>query len=62
MPTVRGPVKVSVVDNEVLTVETPAPARIEFAGQVREVGAGRHVVRLLEAGLDLAASSANAPL
>lgn len=56
VPTARGPVKVSVVDNEVLTVETPAPARIEFAGQVREVGAGRHVVRLLEAGLDPAAA------
>ena len=56
VPTARGPVKVSVVDNEVLTVETPAPARIAFAGQVRDVPAGRHVVRLLEAGLDPAAA------
>ena len=36
VPTVRGPVKVSVVDNEVLTVETPAPG----ADRVRGAGAG----------------------
>ncbi|MGN0846475.1 MAG: cellulase family glycosylhydrolase [Kiritimatiellia bacterium] len=49
VPTAKGPVMVRVEGNEVLTVETPAPARIEFAGQVREVPPGRHVVRLIEA-------------
>ena len=52
VPTAKGPVKVLVENNETLTVETPAPARIEFAGQVREVGAGRHVVKLAEAALN----------
>ncbi len=52
VPTAKGPVKVLVENNEVLTVETSAPARIEFAGQVREVPAGKHVVRLLEAALN----------
>ena len=55
VPTAKGPVKVLVENNETLTVETPAPARIEFAGQVREVGPGRHVVKILEAALDPAA-------
>ena len=43
VPTAKGPVKVSVVE-DVLTVETPAPARIEFNGEVRDVPAGRHVL------------------
>ena len=52
MPTAEGAVRVLVESNEVLTVETPVPARIEFAGQIREVAAGKHVVRLIEAALN----------
>lgn len=52
VPTAKGAVRVLVENNEVLTVETPVPARIEFAGQVREVAAGKHVVRLIEAALN----------
>lgn len=44
VPTAKGPVRVR-VEGGALVVETPAPARLEFAGQVRDVPAGRHVVR-----------------
>lgn len=43
VPTAKGPVTVSVVE-DVLTIETPAPARIEFNAEVRDVPAGRHVL------------------
>ncbi len=44
VPTAKGPVKVE-VKNNILTVAVPAPARLEFAGHVRDVPPGRHVVR-----------------
>ena len=44
VPTAKGPVKVEVRDGK-LTVTVPAPARIEFAGQVRDVPPGRHVMQ-----------------
>lgn len=42
VPTVAGPVVVEVTP-EALTVETPSPAEVVFAGRVRTVPAGRHV-------------------
>ena len=44
VPTAKGPVKVEVRDR-ILTVTVPVPARLEFAGHVRDVPPGRHVVR-----------------
>ncbi len=43
VPTAQGPVDVAVAHGT-LTVTTPAPARIEFAGVVRDVPAGRHEI------------------
>lgn len=42
VPTAKGPVTVR-LGGGVLEVETPAPARVEFAGVARDVPAGRHV-------------------
>jgi len=44
VPTAKGPVKVEVRDR-LLTVTVPAPARLEFAGHIRDVPPGRHLVR-----------------
>ncbi len=43
VPTAKGPVEVCFADGK-LTVVTPAPARIEFGGVVRDVGPGRHEI------------------
>ncbi|MCQ2393058.1 MAG: family 78 glycoside hydrolase catalytic domain [Kiritimatiellae bacterium] len=44
VPTAKGPVTI-VYENETLTVTTPAPTRLVFAGQTRNLTAGTHVVR-----------------
>ena len=44
VPTAKGPVKVEVRDG-IMSVTVPAPARLEFAGHVRDVPPGRHLVR-----------------
>ena len=44
VPTAKGPVQVEVKDH-ILTVTVPAPARLEFAGHIRDVPPGRHLVR-----------------
>ena len=44
VPTAKGPVKVEVKDN-IMSVTVPAPARLEFAGHVRDVPPGHHLVR-----------------
>ena len=44
VPTAKGPVRVEVRDS-ILTVTVPVPARIEFAGHIRDVPPGRHLVR-----------------
>lgn len=42
VPTAKGPVKV-LVEGGVLTVDVPAPARVEWAGAVHDVKAGHYV-------------------
>lgn len=44
VPTAKGPVNVR-VEGGVLTVDLPAPARVEWAGAVHDVAAGHHVFR-----------------
>ena len=44
VPTAKGPVNVEVKDR-ILAVTVPVPARIEFAGHIRDVPPGRHLVR-----------------
>ena len=44
VPTAKGAVRVR-VENGTLTVDTPAPARIEFAGRTLDVPAGHHAVK-----------------
>lgn len=41
VPTAKGPVKISIEDG-VLTLDVPAPARVEWNGTVGNVPAGRH--------------------
>ena len=44
VPTAKGPVEVRIEDGA-LTLDLPAPARVEWAGAVHEIPAGRHVLR-----------------
>ena len=48
VPTAKGPVKL-VFENGTLTVTTPAPARLTFAGTTRELPAGTHTLSTREA-------------
>ena len=45
VPTAKGPVNVR-VEGGMLTVDVPAPARVEWAGKIHDVAAGHHVFSL----------------
>ncbi len=49
VPTAKGPVEVRIEDG-VLTLDLPAPARVEWAGAVSDVLAGHHVFRSRASG------------
>lgn len=51
VPTAKGRVHIRVENGNSLTIETPAPARVEFAGRVHEVAAGKFCVKVNDSEL-----------